>query len=103
MGSIYMEVFGALVRWGLTAAGGYLVAHHVLTADQSDRFSSAVVAHVLLYAPVAAALAWSVWAKFRQRLRVQIALEMPPGSSSAAVQSLMATSTVGETLKGSLP
>lgn len=103
MNPIYLEVLGALVRWVLTAAGGYLVAHHILTADQTDRFSSDVLAHLVLWTPVIAALAWSIWAKLRQRLKVSIALDLRPGSTPADVQHEMKNTTVGETLRGTLP
>lgn len=103
MNPLALEIAGAVARWLLQLFGAYLVAHHVLTADQSDRFATAVLEHILLWLPAAAALAWSVWSKYRARLG-QLALnELPAGASAQAIKDRMADFTVAETLRTKTP
>lgn len=69
--TLWVELTGAIVRWLLTIAGASLVTHHVLTADQSDRFSAAILHHLLLLLPVAVPLGWSLLLKWRHRVMPQ--------------------------------
>lgn len=86
MNPIWLEIVGVVARWAMTAFSGYLVTHHILTADQSDRFTQAVVEHVLLWAPGALALAWGLIARYRSRIKFLTALESRPGTSEAEVK-----------------
>lgn len=85
MNALVLEFLATLARWLLTSVGGYLIAHHVLTADQSDRFSSAIVEHLAIWLPGLGALAWSLWAKYRSRVKFLTALQVPAGTSEKSV------------------
>lgn len=81
------EFLGAVFRWALAALGVWLVAHGVITLDQSNRFldaavqflSSQTIAVLMAIVP----LAWSLWAKYKSRLKFLAALELPAGASEA--------------------
>ena len=67
------EFLGALLRWLLTGVGMWLMTHGVITADQSTRFLEGAVVAILT-------LAWSLFQKYRARLKFLAALELPAGS-----------------------
>lgn len=99
MSPLMFEALGVLVRWLLTMAGSYLVARHILTADQSDRFTAAIAEHILLYAPLAIPLLWALFAKYRSRLKLMAARELPAYASDHALAARMKTISVSETLR----
>ena len=81
MSPLLAEFLGAVVRWLLTAIGAALVANHVITAEQSERFSLALADHLVVYVlPLAASLAWSLWHKYVARVRLRAARELPAGA-----------------------
>ncbi len=71
-------ILGSLVRWALAFVGGYLVSKGVWTQDQSAEYSEYLVAAITA---AIVSLAWSVYQKYRTRIVVQTALDMPKGSS----------------------
>lgn len=71
---IWLEILGVVLRWALSSLSGYLVAHHILTADQQDRFTNAIVEHALLWAPGCLALAWGLWSRYKGRVKFLTAL-----------------------------
>lgn len=118
MNPLVLEFLGVVVRWLLTSVGGYLVAQHILTADQSDRFSNALVEHFLLSAPAAAGLLWGLWVRYRGRIKFLTALESRPGTTEQQVKKtisdgfgasvkmpivLLALALAGATLTGCAP
>ena len=48
---LVLEVLASLVRRWLSFPSGYLVAHHVITADLGDRMAAHVVEPVAMWAP----------------------------------------------------
>lgn len=90
MNPLVVELIGVLARWALSVLGGYLVVHHILTPDQSERFTDGAVRyvldHALLWGSMLAPLVWGIWAKCRSRVKFLTALEMPAGSSEAEVK-----------------
>ncbi len=85
MNPLFAEFLAVLLRWGLTSLGAYLVSHHAMTADQADRFSNAIVEHVLLWAPGALALLWALVAKYRGRVKFLTALDAPAGTTENGI------------------
>lgn len=77
MDPMVTEFLGVLVRWAVTSAMAYLVAHHVLTADQGATFGADFIHRALLSLPLLATLAWGLWSKYHGRLKFMAALSMP--------------------------
>lgn len=78
--TLFLEFLGALVRFALTGAGTWLVAKHVITAEQSVRFLDGATAGALM---LLSSLAWSLWQKLSARLTLKAALELPAYASEA--------------------
>ena len=76
MDPMVIEFLGVLLRWALTSVGGYLVAHHILTAEQSEQFSSAFAHNAILALPAVAALALGLWSKYKGRIKFLTALSI---------------------------
>jgi hypothetical protein len=89
MDPFYRALIGSVVRWLMTSIGSYLVAQHVLAADQTDRLTTDVVNHAMMAAPIVVAIAWSVWQKYRSRIKFLTALEVPAGTSERKVDALV--------------
>lgn len=86
-----IELVGAFLRWGITAAISLMLSQQIISAEQGDRFLSAwtspeTIAYV---AGLLLTLAWSCWAKYRSRVKMVTGLAMPPGSSESDVESYM--------------
>lgn len=86
MNPIVLEILGVVLRFAMTSLSGYLVTHHILTADQGDKFTDAIVAHALLWAPGGLALAWALVVRYRGRIKFLTALESRQGISEAEVK-----------------
>lgn len=82
---LFWEIVGAVTRWGLTVLGTYLVTNHVLSADQTERATDAIVKHIFIYGPAIASLAWSLtlkWWEARKRRRLAQQTAYPPPYAS---------------------
>ncbi len=75
---LLLEFLGSVLRFALTSAGTWFVAQGVITEDQADRFVDAATAGGAM---MIAALVWSLWAKYRSRLKFLGALYSPMGAS----------------------
>jgi hypothetical protein len=106
MNPIWLEILGVVLRAALSALSGYLVEHHIATADQTDRWTTAIVEHAVLWAPGAAALAWGLWARYRGKQKLLVALssdvKMSENEVTAIVKSGVPTPTVS-TPKNTIP
>lgn len=81
MDPLIAEFIGVILRWLLTSIGGYLVAHHVLEASQSEKYVTAFAHDLALGIPVVLGLLWGLWAKYKGRLRFIAAQEAPRHTS----------------------
>lgn len=79
---------GSVVRWLLTAVGAWLVSKNIVS--ESD-FNQVVIG----IAAGGAALAWSFWNKYKQRLLLLLALDLPAGASEEVAKQKAASSTSG--------
>ena len=75
---LLLEFLGAVLRFALTGIGAWLVAKGVITPEQAARFTDAAVAGGAL---MLVSLGWSLWAKYRTRLKFLGALKLPAGAS----------------------
>lgn len=94
MTPLFQALLGSLARAALTSLAGYLVAHHVLTSDQSDQFVTKAVAYVLAASPGLLAFAWSLWQKYTSRLKLIAANTLPAGASEDQINAKAKTPAV---------
>lgn len=74
MDPIVMEFAGVIVRSFLTYLGGYLIAHHVLNDDQSERFVQHFTSMIVLSLPAAGGVCWGLYVRWRSRKKLLTAL-----------------------------
>jgi hypothetical protein len=79
MSELWRSFIGSLVRWLLAGIAGYAVRQGIITEQMSIELVAAI-------AVGAAGLIWSLWNKYKGRLRFLKALEMPPGADEADVE-----------------
>lgn len=94
MDPLVVELVASAVRWLMAVVGGYLVAKHVINADQADRLTSDIVNHALLALPIVVSLLWSAYAKYRGRLKFIAAVEAPAGTSETEINAAASTAVV---------
>lgn len=70
---------GAMLRWLLGLAGGWLLAQGWLTSDQVTEVVTAAVAALL-------PIIWSLLQKYRQQQLVKVALSLPAGATQEQAQ-----------------
>lgn len=103
---LVLEFLGVLARALLSSAAGYLVAHHVLSADQSERYVVAFAHDFVLAAPAIGAAAWGLFVRYRGKQKLLVALssdvKMSENEAAAIVKSGYATPTV-TTPKNTVP
>lgn len=75
MNPILAQILVGLTQWALAAAGGYLVAHHIITATQADSLTKDLLGHLALALPLLGALALTLWNKYRARVKLLVALQ----------------------------
>lgn len=80
MNPLVLEAVGAVVRWGLALLAGYLVDHRIWTAEQSERY---VGAAALAVVPIL----WSLYRKYKNRLKLLAALSTPQVISESKLES----------------
>lgn len=90
---LILEFLGAVIRFALAGVFGWLVAKGVITADQASRFSAAMVASLAMGG---ATLLWSLWAKYKSRLKLTAALELPKGATEDDAKDKAATMPVAK-------
>ncbi len=86
MNPVVLEFLAVILRWALASIGSMLVARHVLTPDQSERFAQAFAHDLALAAVPLAGLAWALWAKYRSRIKFLTALDARPGTTEREVK-----------------
>ncbi len=64
---------GSIIRWALALVVPYLVSAGIWTADEATEYVAGLSLAIL-------ALLWSLWQKYRSRLRFLDALDAPPGT-----------------------
>lgn len=79
MNPLVSEGLKAILRWALTVAGTWFIAKGVLTPEQSD----AIIAGA---ATVILSLAWVLWQKYRDRLKLVTALSVPDAITERQVE-----------------
>jgi hypothetical protein len=79
---ILKRILASGVRAGLAALTGWLVAHGYATESEAAGLAADL-------APVILALLWSAWEASRVNKRIEVALQMPAGSTKASLDKVM--------------
>lgn len=86
MNPLLQEALGAIIRWALALGAGYLVRAGVWTDAQASTYVAALTLAAL-------ALGWSLWQKYRTRLKLVSALASPAVLSEKQVERNIAMGT----------
>ena len=82
MNPLFQAVLTSFFRWGLTLAAGWLVEHQVWAKDEAGGYVAGIALALVT-------LCWSLWSKYKSRLKFLTALEVPSGSSEAHVEAVI--------------
>ncbi len=74
MNPILQSALLSLVRWALAIAAGFLVKAGIWDASDAETYVAAGALALL-------ALGWSLWLKYRDRVKLLTALTMTPGAT----------------------
>lgn len=84
MNPMLQAALGAILRWGFTFLAGWFVQHGIWTGNEAQMYVAGAALGLLT-------LAWSLWNKYRGRIKFLTALQMPVGSTEADVESRVAS------------
>ena len=73
MSPMLSAALGSVIRWGLSMLVPYLVSAGIWTADEATTYVTGASLAIL-------ALVWSLWQKYRSRLKFLEALDAPAGT-----------------------
>ena len=80
---LFISIAGSFLRWGLTLAAAWLVQHGVWSAnDETGYVTGLTLAGVTLL--------WSLWTRYKSRIKFLTALESPPGTDEAVIAAKVA-------------
>lgn len=86
MPEIVKSWIGSIVRTAITTASTYLISKKILTPDQANGMLDSMT---LAISGFIAAFLWSLWQKYRSKLRFFTALELPANASTATVDEVV--------------
>lgn len=92
--AVYEIVIGTLIRNGVVLLGGWLAAHGLLLGTQIEQWITVVGTTLVC-------IVWGVWVHYKNRIRFLTAIDVPPGTSEAHVNTLIANGQ-GATLTGGI-
>ena len=73
MSPMLSAALGSIIRWALSLLVPYLVSAGIWTADEATAYVTGLSLAIL-------ALGWSLWQKYRSRIRFLDALDAPAGT-----------------------
>ncbi len=79
MNPILGAAIGSILRWLLAVGAGYFVQKGIWTDTDATAYVSAAALGLL-------SLGWSLYNKYRGRIKFLTALDMPPGATEAEVK-----------------
>lgn len=91
-GTFGRMMLGIFARAALLSLSNYLIAHDLIKPDQQGAIVSQGVAWIVDAVPAAIAIGWSAWQKLGHIQDVQIALNLPAGSTAADVKAVKQSS-----------
>src|SRR5687767_5499623 len=84
MNPLLAAALGSILRWLLAFGAGFFVERGIWSSDDAATYVAAAAVALL-------ALAWSLWNKYRGRVKFLTALAMPAGATEAEVKEHIAT------------
>jgi hypothetical protein len=84
MNPLLSEALGAILRWALTGLAGWFVSRGIWSADAASQYVAATAIGLLT-------LGWSLWAKYKTRLKFVTALASPEWTTEVDVEHRIAT------------
>lgn len=82
MNPLLSQFLGAILRWALTFAGAWFVQKGIITPDQSELFIGGAITALL-------SLAWVLWLKYKDRLKLVTALDSRAGTTEREVERIV--------------
>jgi len=79
MHPLLQAALGAIIRWALSLLVPYLVTAGIWTPDEATAYVTGASLALL-------GLGWSLWQKYRARIRFLDALDLPAGTPEGFVQ-----------------
>ena len=84
MNPILQEALGSLLRWTLMLGAAYIVKKGIWTEGDATKYVEAGVVALLT-------LGWSLWEKYKSRIKLLTALTMPIGSTENDLKAAVST------------
>jgi hypothetical protein len=79
MNPLLFSALGAILRWVLAFGAGFFVERGIWSSEDAATYVAASAVALL-------ALGWSLWSKYRGRVKLLTALAMPMGTTEATVK-----------------
>lgn len=89
MPEILKSIVGATIRTLLAGVAGWLIKQHVVTEGQSNYLIEGI-------GVFAAAYLWSLWQKYRSKLKFFTALDLPAGAPVEQVKDIIKNTATAE-------
>jgi hypothetical protein len=83
MNPLLAQFLGAIIRWALTFAGAWFVSKGIITPEQSNEMIGGAIVALL-------SLAWVLWLKYADRLKLVTALSAPAGATEREIEKRVA-------------
>lgn len=74
MNPMLQEALGSIIRFALAYVAGELVDRGIWTSSNAAMYVTAATMGIL-------SIGWSLWIKYKNRIKLLTALTMPPGTS----------------------
>lgn len=74
MNPLLQAALTSILRWALTLAAGYFVRYGIWSQGDAEVYVTAAAMALLT-------LGWSLWGKYRTRITILTALELPAGTT----------------------
>jgi hypothetical protein len=82
MNPLVAEFLGAVLRWTLQGVFVFLAAQGIITPEQGEKMIVGLIGSLIT-------LAWVLWVKYGQRLKILTSLAAPKGTTEKAVESMI--------------
>lgn len=87
MNPMLLDALGSIVRWVLAFGAGWLVQHGIWTQANATIYVTAFAAALI-------ALGWSLWQKYRSRVKLLAVLNLVRGLSEQRVENRLQAKTI---------